>query len=77
MLTCSYMTPTLWHMDKTKRTVATGLSPKSIKGDTVRMRVSAEQKQALMDAAKRDGLELSAWLRQLGLRAAGFLPEAK
>ena len=43
----------------------------------VRMRVSAEDKQAFEDAAKRDGLELSAWLRQLALRAAGVLPEPK
>jgi len=47
------------------------------KDDVVRMRVSGEQKQALMAAAEREGLELSAWLRQLALRAAGVLPEAK
>jgi len=35
------------------------------------------QKQALVEAAAREGLELSAWLRQLALRAAGILPEAK
>lgn len=40
----------------------------------MRMRISAEQKQALMAAAERDGLELSAWLRQVALRAAGLLP---
>jgi uncharacterized protein (DUF1778 family) len=42
----------------------------------VRMRVTAEQKQTLHAAAARDGLELSAWLRQAALRAAGALPEA-
>ena len=47
------------------------------KDDVVRMRVTAEQKQALTDAAARDGLELSAWLRQLALRAAGALPGRK
>jgi uncharacterized protein (DUF1778 family) len=41
------------------------------------MRVTAEQKQALTAAAARDGLELSAWLRQLALRAAGALPSRK
>jgi uncharacterized protein (DUF1778 family) len=41
------------------------------------MRVTAEQKQALTDAAERDGLELSAWLRQLALRAAGAIPNRK
>jgi hypothetical protein len=38
------------------------------------MRIPAEHKKALMDAAVKDGLELSAWLRQLALRAAGVLP---
>lgn len=41
------------------------------------MRVSAEDKQAIADAAKRDGLDLSVWLRQVALRAAGVLAEAK
>lgn len=45
------------------------------KGDVIRMRVTAEQKSAIMAAAERDGLELSAWLRQLALRAAGVLPQ--
>jgi uncharacterized protein (DUF1778 family) len=48
---------------------------KGRKDDTVRMRVTAEQKRALENAANRAGLELSAWLRQLALRAAGALPE--
>lgn len=43
----------------------------------MRMRVSVEHKRALTDAAARDGLELSAWLRQLALRAAGVLPIQK
>lgn len=49
---------------------------KVVKGDVVRMRVTAEQKRALETAANRAGLELSAWLRQLALRAAGALPES-
>jgi len=47
---------------------------KALKDDVVRMRISAEQKQALTAAAAREGLELSAWLRQVALRAAGLLP---
>jgi uncharacterized protein (DUF1778 family) len=47
---------------------------KALKDAVVRMRIPAEQKQALSDAAAREGLELSAWLRQLALRAAGLLP---
>jgi hypothetical protein len=49
---------------------------KILKGDVVRMRVTAEQKRSLETAAERAGLELSAWLRQLALRAAGALPDA-
>jgi uncharacterized protein (DUF1778 family) len=46
------------------------------KAEVIRMRVTAEQKDALNDAAERAGLELSAWLRQLALRAAGALPDS-
>ena len=45
------------------------------KGDVVRMRVTAEQKQVMEQAAERAGLDVSAWLRQLALRAAGALPK--
>ena len=64
-------------MAKTNRQVQSMHVPKSRKDDIVRMRVSDEQKQALTAAAARDGLELSTWLRQLALRAAGVLPEPK
>jgi uncharacterized protein (DUF1778 family) len=52
---------------------------KPTKGDVVRMRVTAEQKAALVRAADAAGLELSQWLRQLALRAAGMLstPDSK
>jgi len=49
-------------------------SPKPLKDDVVRMRVSGPQKAAMLAAAEREGLELSQWLRQLALRAAGVLP---
>lgn len=48
---------------------------KGVKDDVVRMRVTVEQKRAMEDAAERAGLELSAWLRQLALRAAGVIPK--
>lgn len=64
-------------MPRAKKKAGAAPISRLIKSDTVRMRVSSEQKHALMKAAEREGLELSAWLRQLGLRAAGFLPEAK
>jgi uncharacterized protein (DUF1778 family) len=47
---------------------------KPLKDEVVRMRISAEQKEALATAAAREGLELSTWLRQLALRAAGVIP---
>jgi hypothetical protein len=50
---------------------------KPLKDTDVRMRISLEHKQALVKAAARDGLDLSAWLRQLALRTAGVLPESK
>jgi len=50
---------------------------RSTKDDVVRMRVTAEQKKVLLAAAERAGLELSQWLRQLALRAAGHLPPSK
>jgi hypothetical protein len=50
---------------------------KALKGETVRFRASAEEKQALEEAARKDGLPLSAWIRRLSLQKAGALPEAK
>lgn len=55
---------------------ASAASPKALKDDVVRMRVSGDQKAAMVAAAAREGLELSQWLRQLALRAAGLLPGA-
>lgn len=44
--------------------------PKSERKEQVlRIRVSKEQKDALTVAAKRDGLDLSTWLRSLALKA--------
>jgi uncharacterized protein (DUF1778 family) len=69
-LQCSYNYATVWSMAK---------SPvrRSTKDDVVRMRVTPAEKQALTAAAEREGLGLSAWLRQLALRAAGALPSRK
>lgn len=77
LLTCGYISPTLWRMVKSKKRTRQVTATKALKSDVIRIRVTAEQKKALTDAAEREALELSAWLRQLGLRAAGVLPEAK
>jgi len=39
------------------------------------MRVSADEKRALEEAAARDGQTFSAWMRRLALREAGVLPK--
>ena len=40
------------------------------KEDSIRIRVSEEQKRVLSEAAERAGLDVSSWLRNLGMRAA-------
>jgi hypothetical protein len=50
-------------------------SHKDLKDDVIRVRVTSEQKEALVDRAARDGLELSGWVRQQILRAAELLPD--
>jgi uncharacterized protein (DUF1778 family) len=60
-------------MARSKKTPAKGIE-KPVKDDVIRVRLTSEQKSAIVAAAERDGLELSAWLRQLALRAAGALP---
>ena len=50
---------------------------KPLKDAVIRMRVSVTQKRAIKYAAERQGLEVSAWLRQLALRAAGVLEKSK
>jgi uncharacterized protein (DUF1778 family) len=44
---------------------------KQRKEDSIRIRVTEEQKRTLMEGAARQGLDVSAWLRSLGLREAG------
>jgi len=43
---------------------------RDVKEETIRIRVTKEHKRMLIDAAKREGLDVSTWLRFLGLRAA-------
>lgn len=43
------------------------------KEESIRVRVTAQQKEALSDRAAREGLDLSAWLRSLGLREVGLV----
>jgi uncharacterized protein (DUF1778 family) len=60
-----------------KKRNARSLAAKLRKDSVVRMRVSADDKEALEKAADRAGLDLSVWLRQLALREAGVLPVPK
>lgn len=51
--------------------------PKAERKDlTIRFRANAEQRQAMAQAARREGLELSAWLRRVALKAANWEPES-
>ena len=43
------------------------------KEDSIRIRVSADQKRVLSEAAERAGLDVSSWLRALGMREAQSL----
>jgi hypothetical protein len=74
-LTVVYDVATVGHMAKArKKTTAARPPARPTKDDVVRMRVTAGQKAAMVRAADAAGLELSQWLRQLALRAAGVLP---
>jgi uncharacterized protein (DUF1778 family) len=44
--------------------------PELRKDESIRIRVTAEQKEALTQAAQKDGQGLSSWLLRLGLREA-------
>ena len=46
------------------------LTEEARKGDLVRVRVTAEQRRLFAEAAARAGLDVSAWLRMLGVREA-------
>jgi uncharacterized protein (DUF1778 family) len=59
-----------------KKAKRTPPKAKPIKDEVIRMRISAEQKAALVAVAEREGLDLSVWLRRVALRAAGVLPGA-
>ena len=47
------------------------------KEQLVQIRVTAEQKRIMTEAADRVGLDLSSWLRQLGLKAASSASSAE
>jgi uncharacterized protein (DUF1778 family) len=46
------------------------------KEQLVQIRVTAEQKRIMTEAADQVGLDLSSWLRQLGLKAASAASSA-
>ena len=47
------------------------------KDNEIRVRVTLAQKISFKEAAQRDGLEVSSWLRSLGVRAAALKPDVK
>ena len=46
---------------------------RELKHDLIQIRVTAEQRQKLRAAAESTGLDLSSWLRMIGLKAAAEL----
>jgi hypothetical protein len=62
-------------MPRAKR--RTELPGRGGKNTTIQLRISEEDKQTLAQMAAREGLDLSTWLRQLALRAAGKLPPSQ
>jgi uncharacterized protein (DUF1778 family) len=44
------------------------------KQDVLRLRLTAEQKRAIVDAANRETLDFSSWARRVLLREAGWAP---
>ena len=44
------------------------------KEDVLRLRLTSEQKQALVEAATRETLDFSSWARRILLREAGWEP---
>ena len=70
---------TVWAMARAHAPVQrpkSAAATRSRKTEMLRVRVSEDQKAAMEAAAAREGLDLSNWLRQLALRAAGLLPAA-
>jgi uncharacterized protein (DUF1778 family) len=47
------------------------------KEESLRIRISTDEKRALTSAAEREGLTLSAWIRRTMLQVAGHLPRAR
>jgi uncharacterized protein (DUF1778 family) len=46
--------------------------PKALRKEgSIRIRVTEDQKRVLTEAAERAGLDVSSWLRALGMREAG------
>jgi uncharacterized protein (DUF1778 family) len=45
------------------------------KNVVINLRLPVEQKRAFTEAARNEGLPLSAWLRRAALREAGLLPK--
>ena len=59
-----------WNDDELRATIRQAFEQADLKDEIKRLnRVTREQKQELQAAAAADGLEVSPWLRQLGLRA--------
>ena len=41
----------------------------------VKVRMTADQRRVMESAARKEGLDLSTWIRMVGLRASGYMEE--
>ena len=49
------------------------LAPRRVTRESViKVRMTADQRRTMEKAARKEGLDLSTWVRMVGLRAAGY-----
>jgi len=58
------------HREKRPRMGRPPLPPKDVRSDLIRLRVTRAEKATLTAAAERAEIDVSEWLRSLGLREA-------
>ena len=54
----------------TNRSVKRRKALRELKQDLIQIRVTSDQRRVLKEAADRSGLDLSSWLRMVGLKSA-------
>jgi len=52
-------------------------APDELKDNLIKVRVTDDQKRLFTDTADAEGLDVSSWLRQVGIRAAKMVGDRK